>query len=187
VTRSTEPDAPIFLVGFMGSGKTTVGRLLAARLGWLFADLDDRIVRAAGMPIPEIFAREGEPGFRRRETEALRAAAAERRTVLATGGGAACRDENLAVMLAAGHVVALGVSAAEAVRRAGVRSGRPLLDGAADPRAAAEALLPAREPFYAQAHWRVETDGRGPAQIADQIVAHLGEAGAGSAPRRETA
>ncbi|HVY39059.1 MAG TPA: shikimate kinase [Polyangia bacterium] len=187
MTRSTEPDAPIFLVGFMGSGKTTVGRLLAARLGWAFADLDDRIVAAAGMLIPEIFAREGEPAFRRREADALRAAAAERRVVLATGGGAACRDENLTLMLGAGHVVALAVSAAEAVRRAGRTSGRPLLDGAADPGAAAAALLAAREPFYAQAHLRVETDGRAPAQVADEIAVWLAAPGPAHWPHRETA
>ncbi len=130
MSRSTDPDAPIFLVGFMGSGKTTVGRLLARRLGWSFADLDDRIVSAAGMPIQELFARQGEAAFRAREMDVLRSAAAERRTVLATGGGAACRAENLALMLGAGRVVALGVSPAEAVRRAGPASGRPLLDGA---------------------------------------------------------
>ncbi|HSS38672.1 MAG TPA: shikimate kinase, partial [Polyangia bacterium] len=179
--------APIFLVGFMGSGKTTIGRLLAARLGWSFADLDDRIVRAAGMPIPEIFAREGEPAFRGRETDALRAAAAERRIVLETGGGAACRDENLTVMRGAGRLVALAVSAGEAVRRAGRASGRPLLDGAADPQAAATALLAAREPFYAQADFRVETDGRPPAEIVKEIAAQLAEAARAATPHRETA
>lgn len=187
MTRSTEPDAPIFLIGFMGSGKTTVGRLLAARLGWTFADLDDRIARAAGMAIPEIFAREGEPAFRRRETEALRGAAAERRTVLATGGGAACREENLTLMLGAGRVVALGVSSGEAVRRAGRASGRPLLDGAADPDAAAAALLAAREPFYARADIRVDTDGRPPAQIVEQIAVALASPGGAQRPYRETA
>ena len=180
----TGSDAPIFLIGFMGSGKTTVGRLLAQRLGRSFADLDERIARAAGMTVPEIFAREGEPAFRRRETEALRVAAAERRTVLATGGGAACRDENLEVMLGAGHVVALAVSPAEAVRRAGAASGRPLLDGAADPVAAAASLLAARQPFYARAHWRIETEGRPPATIADQIAAAIGGP---AAPERESA
>ena len=169
---STPPsdDAPIFLIGFMGSGKTTVGRLLAHRLGWTFADLDERVARAAGMSIPEIFAREGEPAFRRRETEALRLAAAERRVVLATGGGAACRDENLMLMLNAGHVAGLAVSPPEAVRRAGALSGRPLLDGAADPVAAAATLLAARQPFYARAHWRVETEGRSPAEVAQEIA-----------------
>jgi shikimate kinase len=166
--------APIFLIGFMGSGKTTVGGLLAKRLGWSFADLDDLIVRSAGLTIAEIFARDGEEGFRRRETEAVRAAAAGRQSVVATGGGAACREENLAVMLASGRVVALAVSAAEAVRRAGTCSGRPLLDGSAEPLAAATALLSARQPFYARAHLQVETDGRTPEEAVSAIVGGLG-------------
>ena len=92
----------------------------------------------------------------------MRAAAAGRRSVVATGGGAACRKENLALMLSSGRVVALAVSAAEAVRRTGSRSGRPLLDGSANPLAAATALLSSRQPFYARAHLRVETDGTRP-------------------------
>ena len=170
MTHPVDPEAPIFLVGFMGSGKTTIGKLLARRLGWTFADLDDLVVRAAGMPIREIFAREGEPAFRRRETDALREAAASRRAVVATGGGAACREENLALMLGAGRVVALAVSAAEAVRRTGAASGRPLLDGAPDPLAAAATLLAARQAFYARAPWQFETDGRSPAKIANEIA-----------------
>jgi shikimate kinase len=167
-------DAPIFLVGFMASGKTSVGKLLAARLGWTFVDLDELVVAAAGATIPEIFAREGEPGFRRRETGAVRDAAARRRTVIATGGGAACRPENLQAMLGAGRVIALAVSAEEAVRRAGGASGRPLLDGKADPVAAARELLAARAPFYARAHVRVETDGRTPDEIARAVLRDLG-------------
>ena len=171
--QPSAPEGPIFLIGFMGSGKTTVGRLLAKRLGWSFADLDDLIVRSAGLSVAEIFAREGEEGFRRRETEAVRAAAARRRSVVATGGGAACREENLALMLASGRVVALAVSAAEAVRRTGSRSGRPLLDDSADPLAAATALLSARQPFYARAHLRVETDRRTPGEAAGEILGGL--------------
>jgi shikimate kinase len=158
----------------MGSGKTTVGARLAERLGWSFADLDELVVRAAGASVAEIFAREGEEGFRRRETEAVRAAAAERRAVIATGGGAACREENLASMLGAGRVVALAVSPGEAVRRTGARSGRPLLDGSADPLAAATALLARREPFYARAHLRVDTDGLTPDEAVEAIVRELG-------------
>ncbi len=174
MSHPSAPEGPIFLIGFMGSGKTTVGGLLAERLGWSFADLDDLIVRSAGLTVAEIFAREGEEGFRRRETEAVRAAAAGRRSVVATGGGAACREENLALMLASGRVVALAVSAAEAVRRAGSRSGRPLLDDSADPLAAATALLSARQAFYARAHLRVETDRRTPAEAAGEILGGLG-------------
>jgi shikimate kinase len=167
-------DGPIFLVGFMASGKTTVGRLLAGRLGWAFADLDDLVVAAAGMTVAQVFAAEGEAGFRRRESDAVRVAAARSRTVVATGGGAACREENLAVMLAAGRVVALAVSAEEAVRRAGTSSGRPLLDGKADPVAAARELLAARRAFYERAHLRVETDGRIPDAVADLVSDGLG-------------
>jgi shikimate kinase len=188
---SLAPEAPVFLIGFMGSGKTTVGRLLAARLGRAFVDLDDLIVQAAGAPIPEIFSREGEAGFRRRETEALRAAAAGPGTVVATGGGAACREENLALMLASGRVVALEVSAAEAVRRTGRRSGRPLLDGRTDPLAAATDLLAKRQAFYARAHLRVDTAGRTPEESAQAVVEGLAgpaglarEAGPGRAGER---
>ena len=168
------PEGPIFLIGFMGSGKTTVGGLLAERLGWAFADLDELIAGTAGLTVAEIFAREGEEGFRRRETEAVRAAAAGRRSVIATGGGAACREENLSLMLASGQVVALAVSAAEAVRRTGTRSGRPLLDDSADPLAAATTLLSARQPFYARANLKVETDRRTPDEAVSAILGGLG-------------
>jgi shikimate kinase len=90
-------------------------------------------------------------------------------------------------MLGAGRVVALGVSPGEAVRRAGRASGRPLLDGAAEPTAAAAGLLAARAPFYGQAHFRVDTDGRSPAQIVEQIAAQLADTVRAAAPHRETA
>jgi shikimate kinase len=123
-----DDDAPIFLIGFMASGKTTVGRLLAERLEWAFVDLDKLIEDGAGGTVADIFAAEGEEGFRKRETEALREVAQRRKTVIATGGGAPCREENLEAMLGAGRVFWLEVSPEEAVQRAGKASGRPLLD-----------------------------------------------------------
>ncbi len=90
-----DDDAPIFLIGFMASGKTTVGRLLAERLEWAFVDLDKLIEDGAAQTVADIFAAEGEAGFRKRETEALREVAKRRKTVVATGGGAPCREENL--------------------------------------------------------------------------------------------
>jgi len=165
-----DDDAPIFLIGFMASGKTTVGRLLAERLQWAFVDLDKVIEEGAGKTVANIFAAEGEAGFRKRETQALLEVASRKKTVVATGGGAPCRDENLRAMLAAGRVFWLEVSAEAAVERAGRVSGRPLLDGVADPVAAARELLEARRPFYSQAHWHTQTDDQMPQQIVDQLL-----------------
>ena len=165
-----DDDAPIFLIGFMASGKTTVGRLLAERLDWTFVDLDKVIEDGAERTVPDIFAAEGEAGFRKRETEALREVAKRRKTVVATGGGAPCRKENIEAMLAAGRVFWLDVSAEEAVQRAGKASGRPLLDGEADPVAAARQLQEARRPFYTQAHGSVDTLELSPRQIVDVIL-----------------
>ena len=165
-----DDDAPIFLIGFMASGKTTVGRLLAERLDWTFVDLDTVIEDGAAQTVAAIFAAEGEAGFRKRETEALREVAKRRKTVVATGGGAPCRNENIEAMLAAGRVFWLDVSAEEAVQRAGKASGRPLLDGAADPVAAARDLHRVRQPYYAQAHASVDTLGLSPKQIVDRIL-----------------
>jgi shikimate kinase len=165
-----DDDAPIFLIGFMASGKTTVGRLLAERLDWAFVDLDKVIEDGAAKTVAQIFGAEGEPGFRKRETEALREVAARRKTVVATGGGAPCSEENLQAMLAVGRVFWLDVSAEDAVARAGKASGRPLLDGAAEPVEAARKLLAARQPFYARAHASVETGGLSPAEIVNQLL-----------------
>jgi shikimate kinase len=165
-----DDDAPIFLIGFMASGKTTVGRLLAERLDWTFVDLDKVIEEGAGTTVAAIFAAEGEAGFRKRETEALHAVARRRKTVVATGGGAPCQEANLKAMLAAGRVFWLEVSADDAVARAGKASGRPLLDGADDPVAAARKLLDSRRPFYKRAHGSVETAERTPREIVDELL-----------------
>jgi shikimate kinase len=158
----------------MATGKTTVGRIVAQRLGWAFEDLDASITAAAGLTVAQIFAGEGEAGFRRRETEAVRAAAGKRRIVVATGGGAACREPNLSLMLAAGRVVALSAPVEEVLRRAGAKgSGRPLLEKQDDPRGAAAELLAAREPFYARAHQRVDTVGKPPEAVAGEVLAWL--------------
>jgi shikimate kinase / 3-dehydroquinate synthase len=167
-----EPDAPIFLVGFMATGKTTVGRILAARLGWKLVDLDEVIVRDAGQTVSRIFETEGEAGFRAREASALGAVSRERALVVATGGGAACREDNLRAMLGAGRVVALAITPEEAVRRARGGAGRPLLSGP-DPIATATALLAARAPYYARAHLSVETVGRLPQDVARDVLAWM--------------
>lgn len=164
---------PIVLIGFMATGKSTVGRLLAARTGRTFVDLDAAVEAAAGTTVAEIFRERGEAGFRELESAALTRALAQPNTVIATGGGAACRDDNLKAMLAAGFVVALSASPEEVLKRVGPVSGRPLLDGAADPAAVALRLLAAREPFYARAHARLDTVGRSPESVAEAVLGAL--------------
>ncbi|HVZ73075.1 MAG TPA: shikimate kinase [Polyangia bacterium] len=169
-----EPDAPLFLVGFMATGKTTVGRLLAARLRWDFEDLDEMITREAGRPVADLFAAEGEDGFRAREAAALGRACLARRTIVATGGGAVVRPGNLEAMLNAGRVVALTATPEETVRRARAGRGpaRPLLAGD-DPLARAKELLGARAALYERAHLQIDTGGRAPADVAERIVAWM--------------
>jgi shikimate kinase len=160
---------PIVLIGFMATGKSTVGRLLATRYGLRFIDLDEAIESTAAMTIPDIFRLEGEASFRQRERAALLETLSAQDTVIATGGGAACQPGNLQAMLASGTVVALGVSAEEAIRRTADSSGRPLLDGQGDRLVKARELLESREPYYNQAHLRVETDGKEPTRIAFEV------------------
>jgi len=100
------PYSKIFLVGFMGSGKTTVGKKLASRLGWSFMDLDERIESGAGMKITEIFSEKGEPYFRKLEYDVLRNIE-ESETVVSTGGGTPCSDDNMEYMLNSGLTIYL--------------------------------------------------------------------------------
>lgn len=165
------------LIGFMATGKTTVGRLVAERLQRKFLDLDQLVEETAGMKIPELFRTKGEPAFRKAEAAALDRALKMDDVVLATGGGAACREDNLQAMLGSGYVVALSAPPAEVLKRTGGASGRPLLDSAADPLAEAQRLLEAREPFYARAHLRIETVGKSPQDVAAEIVAAVRQEG----------
>jgi shikimate kinase/3-dehydroquinate synthase len=160
----------VFLTGFMATGKSTVGRLLAARVRRPFLDLDDAIEAAAGRSVAEIFDLEGEAGFRRRETAALQRITAGPAAVVATGGGAACHGDNLAHMRACGLVVAL--TAPLAVVRARVEAAtdertRPLL---ARPAAEVEALYQRRISSYRQAHACVRTEDSDPALLARHIA-----------------
>jgi shikimate kinase len=165
------------LIGFMATGKTTVGRMVAERLQRRFLDLDHLVEDAVGMKVSELFRTQGEPAFRKAEALALQLALKEDSVVLATGGGAACREDNLQAMLASGYVVALSATPAEVLKRTGGASGRPLLDRAADPLAEAERLLSERESFYGRAHLRVDTVGKGPHVVAAEIVAAVRQEG----------
>lgn len=165
----------LVLAGLMGTGKSTLARILAGRLGREWLDTDELVVKRAGLSIPEIFARHGEEGFRALEREAVAAAAAERGRVLALGGGALLDPENTRALRATGVVVLLvgdPVVLAERAARAGVE-GRPLLaDAAEDVAARLGDLAEQRRAVYEAAADHVEdsTDGRGPGEVAEAIV-----------------
>ncbi len=164
----------IVLTGFMGTGKTAAGRRLARRLDLPFYDLDDVIEARAGRPIPQIFREEGEAAFRALEAEVAAATRPLRDCVLATGGGAILRGENLSAFQEGGVVVGLTASPEAILRRVGDGKDRPLLAGG-DRRAQLPALLAAREPAYARADWRLDTTDLDPDAVADRIAAWLAE------------
>lgn len=169
----------IFLTGFMGTGKSTVARLLAARLGVPSLDMDAAIVERAGRPIADIFARDGEQAFRALESQALGHLSAEARdhgAIIATGGGVPLAETNRQVMFTDGWVICLDArpeTIHERVRaqlrtdgQAGVR---PLLD---DPDALGriQALKATRQFVYSLAHWTIHTDQLTPEEVADEII-----------------
>ena len=143
-------DRPIVLVGMMGVGKSTIGRKLAALLQLPFADADEEIERAAQMPVAEIFERFGEPYFRDGERRVIARLVGERPCVIATGGGAFCRDETRALILDKAIAVWLDCDTETLVERVSRKDTRPLLRGG-DPREIIARLKREREPFYSQA------------------------------------
>lgn len=161
--------APLLvLVGPPGSGKTTVGGLLAARLGVTFRDTDADIVAASGKSISDIFMDDGEPHFRILEYDAVRRALDEHVGVVSLGGGSVLNDRVRAAL--AGHRVArLTVSLSDAASRVGLGTTRPVL--ALNPRAMLKHLMQQREPLYAEvAGVSVDTSGRRPDDIVDELV-----------------
>lgn len=161
----------VVLVGAMGAGKSTVGRLLAERWGVAFRDTDDDVERSEGRSISDIFVDSGEQHFRALEREAVARALGEHAGVLAVGGGAVMRAETRSLL--AGHrVVFLRVGLSDAAARVGMGASRPLLLG--NVRGTLKALLDERTPVYlAVADAAVETDGRTPDEVADLVEAAL--------------
>jgi len=159
------------LVGPPGSGKTTVGELVAHSLGLAFRDTDADIVASVGKPISDIFVDDGEEVFRALERQAVATALDTFDGVLALGGGSVLAEETRR-RLKEHTVVYLSVELSDAVSRVGLGSGRPLL--AVNPRATLKYLLDQRRPLYQEvATFTVVTDGRGVADVADEVVRGL--------------
>lgn len=163
----------LYLIGYRGTGKTTVGRLLAERTGWRFLDADVELEKTAERSIKEIFAAEGEAGFRDREVENLRRLAQQKQVVVATGGGIVLRAENRKLLKETGFVVWLTAPVEEiAVRIAadpttGDRRPNLLAGGNAE----IEELLRKRQPLYLDcADLEIDTTGRSPEYVVERIL-----------------
>jgi len=161
----------IVLIGFMGSGKSSIGRLIAGRLGFQFVDTDAVIVERAGIPITEIFAQHGEAHFRELETAALESMTARDRCVISTGGGVIVRERNRALLRELGFVVWLTASEEVIFERVSRNTRRPLLQ-TENPRETVSKLLTSREPAYAEtAQFRLDTTKLARAAAAEAVIA----------------
>ena len=172
MNESQSPPKNIVLIGFMGSGKSTVGRELHQRLGYPLVDMDQLIEMRAGKSITAIFADVGEEGFRDMEThllEELNDPAAPRR-IISTGGGVIGREENRAILRHLGYVVWLHAPIAVILDRTSKNRERPLLH-TDDPAARIETLLAVRKPLYTEtAHIKIETAGLDCKELATGIL-----------------
>jgi len=171
----------IVLVGFMGSGKTSVGKALAARLGFAFVDLDTRVEESTGKRVADVFRDEGEPAFRRHERAAASAALREERVVIAAGGGAFADPETQDILRAGAHCVYLACDLETILERVPRDGSRPL----AGNRETMQALLSAREPSYRLADLTIDASRRSPDVIAEEVARTLALPAPGErAPRR---
>ena len=160
----------IFLVGMMGAGKTSVGRVLAKRMSKIFYDSDHVIEERTGVKIPVIFEIEGEPGFRHREAAVLDELTALDEVVLATGGGAVLAQENRDRLHARGTVVYLRASVKDLLNRTRHDKNRPLLQ-TADPRARLEELYEMRDPLYREvAHITIDTGSQSLTALVNRLL-----------------
>lgn len=162
----------IALIGFMGTGKSTVGRLVAEQLRFELLDTDALIEQRSGKKITEIFAQNGEATFRDLETQLVEELSPRTRLVIATGGGLPTNPANLASLKTHALVICLWAAPEHIFERVRDQSHRPLLHDA-DPLGKIRALLAAREPFYKQGDVLLNSDLRSAREVAQQVIAHF--------------
>jgi shikimate kinase len=159
----------VVLTGFMGTGKTEVGKELSRILAMRLVDIDFEIEKEQGMKINDIFGRFGEEYFRDIETGMIKKISQGRNLIISTGGGAVLREENMEALRENGIVFCLDAKAETIVKRTSASGDRPLLK-VDDPRAKIEALLAYRKPFYEKAGIMIDTEKKTPLQVAEEIV-----------------
>lgn len=160
----------IVLIGFMGTGKSCVGKLLAEKLSFSFADTDLLVEEEAKMSIPQIFSQYGEAHFRSCEKKAVREAAERSNIVISTGGGVPMFEENRQVLRKNSIIICLCASVDTIMDRTKGRGSRPLLNSQKDK---IQALLDERKPFYDEADFIIDTDDLSPLQIVGEIMVYL--------------
>ncbi len=166
-------DNAVSLIGFMGAGKSAVGRELSRRIGWPRHDTDEMIREQFGISIPDIFARHGEPTFRDAETTLLKTLRREIAGIVVTGGGIILRPENVQLLRGIGRIIWLDADEEVLWRRVSKHSTRPLLQ-TPDPRARFAELLRQRLPLYqSAADYRINTTTNNIAQVTDEIIAMI--------------
>jgi len=165
-------DTHIFLTGFMGSGKSTVGPMLAEALSIPFIDLDNEIVKSTGSTINNLFATKGEKWFRNCESGVLQTALTKTPAVVSTGGGIVIAPENRSFMHRQGVIVNLKVTLAQVLERLHGTNDRPLLVGS-DAESKADSLLQEREIWYADADIRIDTNGKTVEDVVAEILNFL--------------
>ena len=158
----------IYLVGFMGTGKTSVGRQLAKEKGWSFVDLDELIELKEQRRIVDIFAKDGEPYFRKVEKKILKQVATQKKFVVACGGGVVLDKDNIKLMKKSGMVICLCATCVEILKRISGSTHRPILN-VKKPRERIELLLKMRAPYYMQADKTIDTSGLSVKQVVGKI------------------
>lgn len=166
----------VILIGFMGTGKTSTGRLLANRIGYSFIDTDNKIEAVNKMSIPEMFRKYGEKYFRERETEIIKTIAKYHHAVISTGGGVVLNPHNMNLLSQNGVVVSLTASIDSILERTSRRNSRPLLE-TVDRRKVIEELLKSRIEFYRKADCVIDTSNISPLQVTDKIIDFMRKGG----------